>query len=514
MNSVESEANTAPAQSFIDEFFTKLPIDTRFHHIEVMKFLPRSMVNENVRQINFSLEKRLKPYCYMIGDIMMECHVKIKKADNTDIDAAKYVAPVNSCLHALFSKVVVKINNTQISTTPDYYEYRSYLNNLMSFDPETKASSLSITGWATDSASCMDGEMNETAGVPKNTGFLTRNGYFRRNFLHTGPSKSYKAEGAVFFGKLNHELVNCGKVLPPEIPVSIELHRTSDAFYLMTEKTGDTEKYKAVLTDICLYVPVAHLNFSLMRHLEMRWETTPIVFHYRRVCILPLSVPRHKSVWVSDNLFAESENPCRVFFAFVETEAFRGHYQKNPFEFRRKWKGDFSESVPVDQTTDRDRMWQREMQRQSDKLDRLYALLENRRDPEDEPLSNLASGRSQVSAPAPPRMATRSGRAQESSTASFAANPIEPQPTTSGFMSRLSTLFNRRQSDSSDFEVLPTLEQVEQARHELDRLERQVAQSAAPSLRDDRSDVEDPIGTTTEFWVNECALQLNNVNIG
>ncbi len=37
------------------------------------------------------------------------------------------------------------------------------------------------------------------------------------------------------------------------------------------------------------------------------------------------------------NNFFESENPTRIFFALVDTEAYTGNAHKNPLDFARRW---------------------------------------------------------------------------------------------------------------------------------------------------------------------------------
>jgi hypothetical protein len=172
------------------------------------------MIVQSTNQIEFSLERKQAPYCYLIGEILVEAKVTIrKKKDNTLPDNKKIVSTINPCLHGLFKSVIVKLNNQQISSTPDGYHYKSYLSHLLTYDPQVKSSSLSIAGWSTDSFSCMDGSLN-VAGLPQNNGFAIRSSYFREDFVYTGVDAKYKESGATFIGRLGHELANSRKPLP------------------------------------------------------------------------------------------------------------------------------------------------------------------------------------------------------------------------------------------------------------------------------------------------------------
>ena len=558
MNTVEQEVKTQGSYSYIDSYFTTLPTDKRFSKIEYKRTLPVSTLAENSKQYDFVFERQQNPYCYLIGEVLVEVHVTIlkKAATATLPDTAKFVAPVNSCLHSLFKSCVVKISGQQISNTPDYYPYRSYFQQLMTFGPEVKLNGLSNYGWSSDSYTQMDGKKSAN-GMPTNQGFISRNSYFRRNMQNMGSVKEYKTEGAVFIGRLNHEMAGMMKPLPHHTPVHITLQRTEDKFYILTEPTGDDEEYRVVVSEVALIMPVATMNLKLLEHLTDRLNTTPITYHYRRQTVLTISVPRHKQDFVTDQLFPESENPIRVFFVLVETDALLGNYKKNPFDFRKKWKGDFSST----QASLQDRLelsrveskLELQAQQQNQKFNQLFELLRGMQnsqsaeprpsdqsgDSEDTPLSQ-SKGKSVQS-----RRQTRSAGSgptqQESSSATFLENtePIneESVPSTQSFLNRFTNLFSRRNSDNSEFVVIPTKDQVERARAELDKLERQVNMSAAGSQRGEqidrmserlsqgpRSFVDDgpdpdpptpvPPKAESEFYLTKLQLEVNSSEFG
>ena len=557
MEAVEKEIKTQGSYSYLDSYFTKLPNDARFNKIEYVKVLPVSTLAENSKQYDFVLERKQSPHCYLIGEILIEVHVTIVKKTSTPTlpDAAKYVAPVNSCLHSLFKSCVVKISGQQISNTPDYYQYRSYFQQLLTFGPEVKLNGLGNYGWSTDSYTQMDGKINTTLGYPSNQGFLARNAYFRRNMANVGSAKTYKSEGAVFIGRLNHEMAGMMKPLPHLTPVHITLIRTDDKFYIMTEPTGDDEEYRVVVSEVCLHVPVAMMNQELNDQLGERLKNTPITYHYRRQTVLTVSIPRNKQIFVTDQLFPESENPIRIFFVLVETDSLLGDYKKNPFDFRRKWKGNFSTTqVALKDRLELSRMESKlelQSQLQNQKFNELFELLRGMQanhaapsrhqdqsgDLEDSPLSR-GKGKNVSS-----RMQTRSAGSGptevESSSATFLenTNPIDEEnmPSTQSFLNRFTSLFSRRNSDNSEFVMIPTKDQVERARAELDKLERQVNMSSSGSQRGDQLDrqstrssqgshhipedipdpeSQSPFTAETEFYLTKLQLEVNSSEFG
>ena len=64
---------------------------------------------------------------------------KIIKADGHDLEANSNVAPVNDFLHSMFSSLNLYLNNKQISSNSDTYPYRAYIENLLSYNADSKS---------------------------------------------------------------------------------------------------------------------------------------------------------------------------------------------------------------------------------------------------------------------------------------------------------------------------------------------------------------------------------------
>ena len=67
MDALESEIYTRPASNFIENFFSKLPVDSRFNKVEFQRFIPVTGLSKNTTRIDFKLEKRDAPQCYLIS---------------------------------------------------------------------------------------------------------------------------------------------------------------------------------------------------------------------------------------------------------------------------------------------------------------------------------------------------------------------------------------------------------------------------------------------------------------
>jgi hypothetical protein len=326
-DSKEREVNTQPSVNFTDNFFNALPVDARFNKVELREFVPTSGGSDNASSIRFHLEKREAPQCYLISKTLIQLDFTVTKEDKTSLPTTtSIVAGVNNTLHSLFSEVSTSINGQNISGSKMLYPYKAYLGTLLTFDSEVKNSTLQMQGWANDKARTMGPEAT-------NSGFIMRSQFLRVDDVLTN---DFRAEGCTFIGKLYHELHTCDKPLPPHTAVDFYLTRESSEFSLMSKST-DTEKYKAIVKNVKLFVPVAWLTEQMYKEIEIRFPKQTMKYHFRRLSVITYGIEVNKRETLSDSLFSESENPTRIFFALVDTKAYQGDINKNPFEFGRKW---------------------------------------------------------------------------------------------------------------------------------------------------------------------------------
>ena len=79
---------------------------------------------------------------------------KIIKADGHDLEADSNVAPV---IHSMFNSVDLYLNNKLISSNSDTYQYRAYIENLLSYNADSKSTFLKASVlWVEDTAAHFD----------------------------------------------------------------------------------------------------------------------------------------------------------------------------------------------------------------------------------------------------------------------------------------------------------------------------------------------------------------------
>jgi len=133
-----AEANTIPSASFIENLFLNLPSDARFKQVVTHKFVPRTGLDENSTQIEFTLPALDAPNCYFLSNIMIEATVLITKADNKLPAATDQVAPIPNMLSSLFETVSLRINDNLITASGSQYAYKDFIQTLVSSTADAK----------------------------------------------------------------------------------------------------------------------------------------------------------------------------------------------------------------------------------------------------------------------------------------------------------------------------------------------------------------------------------------
>ncbi|XP_046582180.1 uncharacterized protein F54H12.2-like [Haliotis rubra] len=108
--------------------------------------------------------------------------VKVTQADgNTDLAAEENVAPVNLFMQTLFSQVSVYLQNELVSSTNNYYPYKSMMKALLGYGAEAKQTQLTTQLFYKDYAeSDRDLESSDVTGS-LNSGMMTRAGFIEQS---------------------------------------------------------------------------------------------------------------------------------------------------------------------------------------------------------------------------------------------------------------------------------------------------------------------------------------------
>ena len=260
------------------------------------------------------------------------------------------IAPVNNFLHSLFRQVDVYFNGKQVTPAMGTYAYRSYLETLLNYDVSAKQSQLSSAMYYKDTA----GQMDEAGSLPssmtiKNVTAVTSaspnaaatlttenvsipvpgtgNQGFAKRHKFIENSKKFTLSGPVFI-----DVFMSDRLLINMLDLKVVLNRSYNEFCLM-DKNSTSKNPKVELTDVVLKIRKVKVDQAIRDSTEVLLKQTPAIYPVRRVVCKALSIAPGLPNVRLDNIFSGLV-PTSFVFGLVDSNAYTGEYNKNPFNFK------------------------------------------------------------------------------------------------------------------------------------------------------------------------------------
>jgi len=86
---------------------------------------------------------------------------KLIKKDGTDLAETDCTAGINNLLHSLFSQCTISLNGTQITQATELYNYRAYLESLLTYGNDAAVSHLRMAYWKIDEGDFKTGDCSK-----------------------------------------------------------------------------------------------------------------------------------------------------------------------------------------------------------------------------------------------------------------------------------------------------------------------------------------------------------------
>jgi len=154
-----------------------------------------------------------------------------------DVDLTDTTAVSNKILHSLFSQCTVTLNWLPVTKSYEYYNYRAYLETLLTYGSDASASHLTTSYWYLDTGDMQPCDPNfEPYTSATNDGFVAR--WSRLNC----------SRDVQLFGRQHTRLYNVPLFLLPKVPLQIKLTKARPSFYLLN-KSADTKTTFKFLDD-------------------------------------------------------------------------------------------------------------------------------------------------------------------------------------------------------------------------------------------------------------------------
>ncbi len=285
----------------------------------VVETIPIELLPANALTDSGPYEFRLPPDNLMLDVYHNELYMKLKIVDNADADLAPdgqnvhpAVGTINLIGKTIFSHVKLYINGKLIEDSGDRYAYRVFFETELNFGDEAKHSHLQSSLYFADSSNHMNSAQN--------AGLTTRATPFRL---------SHEVE---VIGKIHCDLFNQEKCLPSNMELRLELHKNKDPFNLLCY-TANAPAYKLKITDMRWKVWKVRPSEQFALALETVVQTEPMRYPIRRTQITSVHVNTGRRA-APNNVIISGQLPRRIIMAMVNSTAFHGAYDQNPFNFQ------------------------------------------------------------------------------------------------------------------------------------------------------------------------------------
>ena len=236
--------------------------------------------------------------------------------NNVDIGGGAKVGIVNNILHSIFESVDVYLSNQATTKTDKHNPYISYFQTLCNYGDDQQDTYCRLSGWAKDTAGSME---DYSAGG--NKGVANRNGFL------INPVNSPKME---LIGRLNSPVFHQEKALPTMVNMKVVLKKAADKFCLMHEEGNFSLKIIEAILMVQKVQTVAGMQKAFIDTME---QGNAIPYFLRTPRVNYMTIEQGASQFMRDNLFL-GKLPRRIIIGMVETAAYQGDPQKNPFNFQ------------------------------------------------------------------------------------------------------------------------------------------------------------------------------------
>ena len=293
--------------------FTPPPNNTGIRRKEWVEYRPINQISEYA-----ALEFLVPPQSAGYLDLKNSCiKVKLRLVDGSGDPVVKdvNVGLVNLPLHAIFSQVDCRLQQTNMGEIGSNYPYKAYMDTLLNTGVNDKVR-LTSQLFEKDTAGYHDDAGVRTGG---NTGLYLRGRY-------TDNGRVLEMEGPI-----EMDIFQQNRLIVNGVSLALKFWPSKNAFRLMSDDEGSAFKVQILdaSLNVCLQYPN---NAVLLAHGKLLEEAN---------AVYPLLQSRMKIASVSKGEYSHSENnlfqgeiPSQLIVGLVSSAAYEGDYKRSPFNFQ------------------------------------------------------------------------------------------------------------------------------------------------------------------------------------
>jgi hypothetical protein len=280
------------------------------------EYFPISSMDKNV-PIEFNIKGSAEDYIDPTK-IFLNVKAKIVQSNGDPLPPTASVTPVNNTLHSLFNEVQVYLGDKLISSSGQDYAYKAYITTALFSSGLADKSYLALEMYYKDKIAANGDRDPEKAKE------------------YDGLKKRYErsrlSKVMDMTGRLQIDIFNQEKLLPNNLDITIKLKRNTDKFCLL-KAAGDQNDYKIEIISATLSVQKVRVNPQLaLEHAKPQYT-----FKYpinRMECRIFPETATKRNIFIP-NMFL-GNLPMFVLVGIIDSEAFAGQTDRNPFQFKHK----------------------------------------------------------------------------------------------------------------------------------------------------------------------------------
>ena len=255
-------------------------------------------------------------YYMDLNNTLLEVKACIKTTDDSPVDAAVAVAPINHTLHSPISQIDICLNDGSVSSATTTYPYRSYIQTHLNYRTDAKKIKASSSDglYLTVSNPIPDSSSARNTGLKRRHGLCTAKPTFD------------------MIGPLHIDVFNQNKYMLNGVMIEVRMKRSKDSFVLMA-KSDATESFKVDILSAKLFVRILKSTPSLCLAHERILQQKTAKYPITRVECKVIHLPQGQNSFTHDNLFV-GQLPKIIVLGLVDNRAFNGENSLNPYNFQ------------------------------------------------------------------------------------------------------------------------------------------------------------------------------------
>ena len=249
-------------------------------------------------------------YLYMV--VELEGKATRAGGDVSMADGA-HIGVVNNIMHSMYSSIDVKLSEQSLTKETKHIAYTALYQTMLNNGDDGLDTYMRLAGWCKDTPKHFE-SLQFNDGMAK-----------RMTFFHGDQKPRMEMIGKIF-----HPLFFQEKAIPTQVTMTILMNKADEKFFLMHEEGN----FKLNIMEAVLMVQKVQTVPGIQRTInQMLDDGHPIPYFLNTPTMNFMTIEEGSSQFTRDNLFL-GKLPQRIMLAMVETEAFQGRRDKNPFNFQ------------------------------------------------------------------------------------------------------------------------------------------------------------------------------------